>query len=240
MSELVEQINKGSATRRRFSSVTPAYVGSVGLTAQSTGFIGTTEVSLGPALVQPGMGSSRFFVSIATHAARPPLQRAPLERAPLETGYWLSHHPYAPMSEPSSAVPEIRTPTYIGISPPESASEPTKPNWWAPVIGRVREIASLPSGWDSYGAARVDRRNIVRALNFLIQVVGGNAPVPNIVALPDGGLQLEWHRGGMDVEVEFSEGVDQGLYFRQAGTEWEGPTEAGFDEFSIAQRLVGD
>jgi hypothetical protein len=44
----------------------------------------------------------------------------------------------------------------------------------------------------------------------------------------------------MDIEVEFSGGRDQGLYYRDVVTdaEWEGPSDVGFEEFAIAERLA--
>ncbi len=235
VSDLVAKLDQGVATRRRHYSLNVPDVGSVGLIAHPERS-DIAKVPMGSVLMQPSVDWSPVVVPIATYAAfalrhdqssaagagRPvPARSTDAEVAPAPGG--------------------IFTPRYIGVFPPESTSEPEKPDWWTPVTVRVREIASLREDWDSYDAAPVDRRNIVAALNFLLRVVGRHAPAPGIVPLPDGSVQLEWHRGGMDVEVEFTEGVDQGLYFRHAlSGEWEGPAQAGFEEFDIARRLIGD
>ncbi|MEJ7570345.1 MAG: hypothetical protein WKF41_19040 [Gaiellaceae bacterium] len=232
MSDLITKLDAGIASRRRCYSVNPTNVGSVGLIDQHGGLSEIREIPMGSVFVQPTIDWSPVFVPIATYASFPLRQgqegASQQEPARLTEG------------ESPPTFSEISAPRYVGVFPAESTSEPEKPEWWAPVTARVKEIASLRAGWDTYGADPVDRRNIVAALNFLLQSVGRRAPVPGIVPLPDGGLQLEWHRGGMDVEVEFYEGEDQGLYFRDAQSgEWEGPSQAGFEEFEIAQRLIG-
>jgi len=65
------------------------------------------------------------------------------------------------------------------------------------------EICALPPGWDSYKARTIDARAVERALRFC-EWLKDNAPVPILVPLNDGGVQLEWHTAdGQDVEIEF-------------------------------------
>lgn len=58
----------------------------------------------------------------------------------------------------------------------------------------------LAADWDSYGASVIDRRVIEVARTFLAAVVDGSAQV---VPTRDGGVQVEVHRDGFDIEVEF-------------------------------------
>ncbi len=114
-----------------------------------------------------------------------------------------------------------------------------RPAWLGPVVARLQEIAQYGPGWDSYNAVPVGRENIRAAFAFMRRVLGDGVPAPSLVALPRGGLQIEWHRAGLDAEIEFSNGLDLGLYFRDrtSGFEWEGPSEAGFQEFRLGDRL---
>lgn len=56
-------------------------------------------------------------------------------------------------------------------------------------------LAVLTPGWDSYGAPAINPRAIARARQWLESVA--------MVPTSEGGVQLEWHSEGHDVEMEF-------------------------------------
>ena len=58
-----------------------------------------------------------------------------------------------------------------------------------------QRLLALPDNWDSYGAPKIDPATVERARAWLD---GGN-----VVPCSDGGVQLEWHSEGVDVEVTF-------------------------------------
>jgi len=62
----------------------------------------------------------------------------------------------------------------------------------------------------------------MEAVEFLTKIAYRSIAAPSIVSLSDGGIQLEWHRGGIDVEVTFSD-HEPGMYFvdRESGDERE-------------------
>ena len=62
---------------------------------------------------------------------------------------------------------------------------------------KLREMRHLEPGWDSYGAAPIDPRAVDRAILMLDSLAGGWVPVPSC----DGGVQLELHEGGFDIEI---------------------------------------
>lgn len=57
-------------------------------------------------------------------------------------------------------------------------------------------LARLLDGWDSYGAPAIDARAIAAVRRFLRYRWA-------IVPSNDGGIQLEWHGGDVDIELEF-------------------------------------
>lgn len=68
--------------------------------------------------------------------------------------------------------------------------------WRDLVIARLAELERLAPGWDSDGGLPVARRHANRAMQFLVRLAADEAtslPVPDIVPLADGGVQLEWH-----------------------------------------------
>lgn len=105
------------------------------------------------------------------------------------------------------------------------------PTWLAPTMNRLREVLQLAAGWDGYGAAEPRVDHAVDALIFLRRVMLPGTPLPAIVPLNDGGVQLEWHEGGLDFEVTFSSGVDRGFFLheRESGEEAEGTIEEGIE-----------
>ena len=71
-----------------------------------------------------------------------------------------------------------------------------------PVIERMAELVALPRGWDSRNASPVSDTALRRAIEFLLEYVADGIDGPVVVPTVRGGLQLEWHNNGVDVEVE--------------------------------------
>lgn len=113
--------------------------------------------------------------------------------------------------------------------------------WLEPVAARLARLMSLPINWDGHGAGPVSPTNVLAAGRFLATVMTPSTPAPTIVPTAAGGVQLEWHRAGLDVELFFGEQEPPLLYVAEvdSGGEWEGPPVAGFAEFDLARRLVG-
>src|SRR4029077_2111673 len=118
---------------------------------------------------------------------------------------------------------------------------PTVAKWFVDVLRRLRELSQLPSNWDHHGAPPIETSDLVEALKTLTRVMAPDTPAPAIVPISSGGLQMEWHRAGLDVEIVVGLGEDNGLYLQDVatGAEWEGPTPEGFAEHHLAQRLIG-
>lgn len=67
------------------------------------------------------------------------------------------------------------------------------------IIERLRKIANLKRGWDSYEAEPIESATIIRAIDFFSKIVvqldrerRNNLPVPFVAPLSDGGIQFEW------------------------------------------------
>jgi hypothetical protein len=98
------------------------------------------------------------------------------------------------------------------------------PAWVEPTLSAFSSIKSLDENWDSYGGKKISNDLIRLALSTLSQVMGGNSPAPSVVPLPDGGLQVEWHRKIQDLEVVFPANTAPTFYYvnRSTGFEKEG------------------
>ena len=71
-----------------------------------------------------------------------------------------------------------------------------------PVIKRVAQLMALPRGWNSYDASPVSDSALRRTVEFLVEYVAVGFDLPVVVPTVHGGLQLEWHCNGVDIEVE--------------------------------------
>ncbi len=103
-------------------------------------------------------------------------------------------------------------------------------------IAAYSEIQSLNDNWDSYGGKRINRDLIGSSLSILAQAMEDASPVPAVVPLADGGLQLEWHRKQQDLEVVFPTDDAPQFFYQNRVT---GVGQEGFasDVVTLAQIL---
>jgi hypothetical protein len=63
------------------------------------------------------------------------------------------------------------------------------------------DLLQLPEDWDSYGARPIDARAVDAALRLLRATMQPNTPLPSVVPMSRGDVQLEWHVRGLDIEI---------------------------------------
>ena len=85
------------------------------------------------------------------------------------------------------------------------------PSWFDPLVQGLVDLRTLSPNWDSYNAMPINPKLVNTALTFMSGLLGPSSPAPRVVPLSSGGLQLEWHRKGVDVEVVFDQ--DERPYF---------------------------
>ncbi len=72
----------------------------------------------------------------------------------------------------------------------------------SPFLSRLTDLVRLPEKWDSYEARQIDRDVIVAALGVIHHSISLGAPAPSIVPTNNGGVQIEWHENGVDLEID--------------------------------------
>jgi hypothetical protein len=92
------------------------------------------------------------------------------------------------------------------------------PPWLAPVVSAVGRFLKLPDNWDSYGAPMIDHDKVIFGLNLLLATLDPQSPAPTVVPTPSGSVQFEWHRQGMDIEVEVVTAGKINLYYENSTT----------------------
>lgn len=75
-------------------------------------------------------------------------------------------------------------------------------------IRQAEKLLRLPRGWNSYCAKPISSDAVSKATAFLLRfdALVPNLAAPAVVPTVRGGLQLEWHGQGVDIEVEFGSG----------------------------------
>lgn len=69
---------------------------------------------------------------------------------------------------------------------------------------RLMELIRLPVGWDGHSGRPVKRDIAEFAASVLASLMLPRIPMPAIMPLSYGGVQIEWHRKGWDIEIEIS------------------------------------
>jgi hypothetical protein len=117
---------------------------------------------------------------------------------------------------------------YYGTDHPGSADATTASNfpnfarhyaeperkWEVEVVKALVRLAKLPAGWDSYNAAPLRRDAGHFALEILQSIMRPRTPIPQVVPSAAGGVQLEWHEKGIDLELHISAPYQWELWFQ--------------------------
>lgn len=80
--------------------------------------------------------------------------------------------------------------------------EEEPPTWFLPLLQQICQLGDLRSNWDSYGAWPLDPPTAAHAVTILLESLTANDPKPSVVPTSGGGLMIEWHLGGVDLEIE--------------------------------------
>lgn len=62
----------------------------------------------------------------------------------------------------------------------------------------IDDLRKLEPNWDSYGAVVIEQKCIDAAKLFVNDLV--SMSLPQVVPTNIGGVQLEWHENGLDIE----------------------------------------
>ncbi|MHB1034035.1 MAG: hypothetical protein ACYC35_11660 [Pirellulales bacterium] len=104
------------------------------------------------------------------------------------------------------------------------------PQWFGDLLERITELGNLEENWDSYGARPIDPRCAVATADLLLSLLDATTPKPFIVPTTRGGIQLEWHRAGADLEIRIESPARWNVYF-------EDQREGGEKEMTLTGNL---
>jgi hypothetical protein len=91
-------------------------------------------------------------------------------------------------------------------------AKPALPRWIDEIRQRVRYLIGLKQGWDGYLSAPIQTDTLSYSLSILDSVMRENSPAPFLAPVSGGGIQIEWHEGGLDIELYISQPLKAELY----------------------------
>ncbi|MGH8589599.1 MAG: hypothetical protein ACREXX_09795 [Gammaproteobacteria bacterium] len=99
----------------------------------------------------------------------------------------------------------LTDPMVASLSLPQSeivveVSQP-EPTWLYPALHRLQHLSRLGDNWDSYGGRPLTDKAILTALSVIARLLCDESVPPAIVPTSEGGVQLEWHREGDELEI---------------------------------------
>jgi len=80
-------------------------------------------------------------------------------------------------------------------------SQETPGEWEQVVADRIGVLMRLPIGWDGYNGRPLTRGSAYIAMTLMATICTPKTRRPSLVPLPCGGVQIEWHRGPIDLEI---------------------------------------
>ena len=93
-------------------------------------------------------------------------------------------------------------------------------HWLGPTLQRISALPFHKESW-SDGAKRTDQKAVDQLIGVLERILPDNAPPPSVVPTWLGGVQAEWHRNGVDLEISVNPGETVEFYFSDGNDECE-------------------
>ena len=100
----------------------------------------------------------------------------------------------------------------------------TKTDWLRHTREAIDKLSGSPTASDAEGSP-VQPAAAVHLLEFLSMVLNHDTPPPSVVPTWEGGVQVEWHRNGVDFEIEAGPSGNIDFFFKDADIECEGQAQ---------------
>jgi hypothetical protein len=112
------------------------------------------------------------------------------------------------------------------------------PEWLKETEETLRGFTTLPEGWDSYRAMSIESHVVDAAIELLHRKVQHNILKPAIVPTNRGGIQIEWHTQGVNLEIEITLHGEIRLLYVNPEEDAEEEFELGLDLAPLADLIT--
>ena len=109
--------------------------------------------------------------------------------------------------------------------------------WFIPTLRSLVSILLTRETWTT-GGSQSEPSAAAEMLNLLSRVLDGRTPPPEVVPTWEGGIQVEWHRNGVDLEIESTSSGDVEFYVRGPDVEREDSAWDNLEELAAHARTV--
>lgn len=106
------------------------------------------------------------------------------------------------------------------------AKNPATPQY-VETVTKLIDLLELPGRWNSYNAQPIKKENVIIAVDLLARLMVEGTPAPQVVPKVRGGVQLEWHTRGMNIEIE----IDSPENLKFVAEDLHSPEESGDEDF---------
>ncbi len=109
---------------------------------------------------------------------------------------------------------------------------------WVPVVRRAMEqLLDLQDNWDDRGSGPVSPDTALFAFQLLAYTMPPTGNSPAIVPLGNGALQLEWHTGSADLEIEVTKPNSVSVWYANHDSGHEQEIEVTTDFRDLAELI---
>lgn len=110
------------------------------------------------------------------------------------------------------------------------------------ITHRLERLLELGSGWDGADARQLDPDALVTAARVIAAGISAGLPEPELFPVPDGGVQVEWRAGPVELTLEF-EPNQRGVVFvcddEQTGQQLDGELPRDRSGLALAFARLG-
>lgn len=115
-----------------------------------------------------------------------------------------------------------------------------EPTWLYPALARLQHLSRLGDNWDTYGGSPVADEAVFTALSVIARLLKDESVPPVIVPTSQGGVQLEWHRVGDEVEIRVTpDGEISAFRFNEGDGKMDEIEQVSLTDLSRLVKLVG-
>jgi hypothetical protein len=112
---------------------------------------------------------------------------------------------------------DVRDPRDVS-PPPPPVERPRRLEWADEIATRLVAFLDLEPNWDSFGAVPPRWEAVEAAYELLMLISDPTTPTPQVVPTTTGGVQLEWHQSGIDLEVEVNSAFRFSVLYENSST----------------------
>lgn len=74
--------------------------------------------------------------------------------------------------------------------------------WQVEALKRLAGLTNLPANWDTYGSIPISDPVLDAATELVRGASFDAAPIPRVVPVSGGGVQLEWSKGSRELDIQ--------------------------------------